>query len=217
MNKKRLKFNVGLFATIFLVAGISVYYFIPNMFADTVYPLEYANFIVKYSKQYSVDPALVAAVIFQESRFNPKSVSGAGAQGLMQFMPGTAATMAKETGRWPKYDIFDAETSVDFGAAHLRDLLQKYNGSEELALYAYNTGTGSADKYAGSPASIANFGYVKRIMNYQKIYHEMYATELDIAPITLQKDDTSSQTQVRGFVWSQIFSNFVGSLTGKKQ
>lgn len=216
MNKKRLKFNIGLFAGVFLAVGISVYYLIPNMFADSVYPLEYQSFITKYSKQYDVDPALVAAVIFQESRFNPKSVSGAGAQGLMQFMPGTAATMAKETGRWPNYDIFDAETSVEFGAAHLRDLLNKYNGNEELALYAYNTGTGNADKFIGSPGSIASFSYVQRVENLQRIYHEMYATELNIEPVKLQQDNSNKEAQVRGFVWSQIFSNFIGSLTGSK-
>jgi len=82
-------------------------------FADEVIPLQYASFIVKYSNKYGVDPTLVAAVIMQESRFNPKAQSFAGAQGLMQFMPSTASTMAKETGRWPKYDIFDAETRLN--------------------------------------------------------------------------------------------------------
>lgn len=214
MNKLKLQFNVWLLAVLFVLLGISAYFYIPVMFADEVIPLQYSSLIVKYSQKYGVDPALVSAVILQESRFNPKSVSGAGAQGLMQFMPGTAATMAKETGRWPKYDIFDAETSIEFGSAHLRDLLRKYNGSVELALYAYNTGTGSADKYANSPESIANYSYVKKIINYRRIYQSMYAKELSIEPVKIEKKD--SEADIRGFVWAQIFSNLLDNTKGIK-
>jgi len=214
MNKMKLRFNIWMVVILFCVLGVSAYYTIPSMFADEVIPLQYSSFIVKYSNKYSVDPTLVAAVIMQESRFNPKAQSFAGAQGLMQFMPGTAATMAKETGRWPKYDIFDAETSIEFGAAHLRDLLGMYKGSNELALYAYNTGTGSASSYISNPGAIANYSYVKKVLNYKRMYQAMYATELSVEPIKIDKKDSSAE--VRGFVWSQIFSNFVGTVTGNK-
>ena len=209
MIKKRALARYILAGAAVFVLAICAYIYIPTYLGDTVYPLKYEEFIKKYSAKYQVDPALVAAVILQESRFNPSSVSGAGAQGLMQFMPGTAATMAKETGRWPKYDIFDAETSVEFGAAHLRDLLLKYNGNIDLALYAYNTGTGNAAKYVSSPASIANFSYVKKIRNYQTVYRTMYAKELGLEPVKLEKIN-DNKAEVRGFVWSQIFSNFAG-------
>ncbi len=194
-------------ASMLFVLAVATYFYVPKFFADEVYPLKYENFIRKYSVKYNVDPTLVAAVILQESRFNPSSVSGTGAQGLMQFMPGTAATMAKETGRWPNYDIFDAETSVEFGAAHLRDLLIKYNGNIDLALYAYNTGTGNAAKYVNSPASIADYSYVKRIRNYQIAYKTMYATQLGVEPVKLQAVEPNND-DVRGFVWSKIFTNF---------
>ena len=215
MNKLKLRLNIWLVVVLFCVLGISAYYYIPSMFADEVIPLQHSAFIVKYSNKYNVDPALVAAVIMQESRFNPAAKSFAGAQGLMQFMPGTAATMAKETGRWPKYDIFDAETSVEFGAAHLRDLLGMYNGNVELALYAYNTGTGSASKYISNPAAIANYSYVKKVLNYRRMYQAMYATELNVEPITISKKDSTAE--VRGFVWSQIFVNFADTVTGNKK
>lgn len=215
MNKLKLKFNMWMLVVLFCFLGVSAYYYIPNMFADEVIPLQYSGFIVKYSNKYGVDPALVAAVIMQESRFNPKAKSFAGAQGLMQFMPGTAATMAKETGRWPTYDIFDAETSVEFGAAHLRDLLNMYKGNAELALYAYNTGTGSASKYIANPAAISNYSYVKKVLNYRRMYQAMYATELSVEPIKIDKKD--SDAEVRGFVWTQIFSNFVGAVTKDKK
>lgn len=216
MNLKKLKFNLGMFSMLFIVVGISAYYTIPAMFADEVYPLKYQDFIVKYSVKYNVDPALVSAVILQESRFNPAAKSGAGAQGLMQFMPGTAATMAKETGRWPKYDIFDAETSVEFGAAHLRDLLIKYNGNVELALYAYNTGTGSAARFINSPSSVTNYSYVKKIVNYRRVYQTMYAKELSLEPVKLEQKE-QDDSDLRGFVWSQIFNNIWTGVSGDKK
>lgn len=192
---------------LFLCMLLATYYYVPTYFGDTIYPLKYADFIRKYSVKYNVDPTLVAAVIMVESRFNPASVSGAGAQGLMQFMPGTAATMAKETGRWPKYDIFDAETSVEFGAAHLRDLLNKYNGNVGAALTAYNTGTGTVDGLIRSGTLGDGNGYSKKVQNAQTVYKTMYANDLGVEPVKLeQAEDTDSA--VRGFVWSQIFSNF---------
>lgn len=215
MNKLKLRFNVWMLVVLFVMLGLTTYYYIPMMFADEVIPLQYTAFIVKYSQKYNVDPCLVAAVIMQESRFNPKAQSFAGAQGLMQFMPGTAATMAKETGRWPNYDIFDAETSVEFGAAHLRDLLGMYNGSVELALYAYNTGTGSAARFASNPAAIADYSYVRKVINYRRAYQQMYASELNVEPIKIEKKD--SDAEIRGFVWSQVFSNFVDTVTGNKK
>jgi len=216
MFSKKAKLNLSLVVVLMFVLAFATYFYVPKMFADEVYPLKYADWIVKYSAKYSVDPALVSAVILQESRFNPSSVSFAGAQGLMQFMPGTAATMAKETGRWPKYDIFDAETSVEFGAAHLRDLLVKYNGSVELALYGYNAGTGNSDKAIGKEAYLrTNNSYVRKIMNYQTAYKTMYAKELGLEPVKVEKKDTDAE--VRGFVWSQIFSNFVTGLSSDKK
>lgn len=214
MFSKRARLKAAtLLVAIFLLLG-GVYYYVPTMFADDVYPLEYASFIVKYSQKYGVDPALVAGVILQESRFNPQARSSAGAQGLMQFMPGTAATMAKETGRWPNYNIFDAETSVEFGAAHIRDLLVKYNGNVDLALYAYNTGTGSASKYVSNPAAIADYSYVKKIKNYRTVYATMYASQLSLEPVKLEQKD--NKAEVRGFIWSRIFTNFVDDLTGSE-
>jgi soluble lytic murein transglycosylase len=215
VNKKKKRFYLWFIVAFFFAVGISLYYYLPNVLGDTVYPLEYESWIVKYSAKYNVDPALVAAVIMQESRFNPKAQSGAGAQGLMQFMPGTAATMAKETGRWPNYDIFDAETSIEFGAAHIRDLLIKYNNNVDAALVAYNTGTGNTDRNLRSgllDRLVGNSSYAQKVKNYQKVYATMYAKELSLDPIVVEKKDTASQ--VRGFVWTQIFSNFANVVTG---
>lgn len=216
--KKRAKVMTASIATLLVAVAVLVYLFLPGMVADEVYPLKYTGFIVQYSTKYDVDPALVAAVILQESRFNPDARSSVGAQGLMQFMPGTAATMAKETGRWPTYDIFDAETSVEFGAAHIRDLLVKYNGNVEQALVGYNAGTGTADRWisanifdkvVNSNSGSETVNYVKKVTHYQEVYTQMYSTELGLNVATelrqVTKEDQSAK--VRGFVWSKIFDN----------
>ncbi len=207
MNKKRVKiFSFTSLLAVLLLSAF-VYFAVPQYFADEIYPLKYTDWIVKYSKKYNVDPALVCGVILQESRFNPNARSGAGAQGLMQFMPSTAATMARETGRWPKYDIFDTETSIEFGAAHLRDLLNGYNNNVDLALYAYNTG--NAYRFVNSPSLVAKYPYVRKIRNYQTVYQTMYSRELGLDPITIEPKKPDKY-EIRGFVWSQIFNNFAG-------
>ena len=219
MLRKALRKKKGLGYILMLLGvllGTGLYIFIPRMLADEVYPLKYTDFIRTYSAKYDVDPALVAAVIFQESRFNPKAVSPVGAQGLMQFMPGTAATMAKETGHWPKYDIFDAETSVEFGAAHLRDLLNKYNGDVSQALVGYNAGTGTADswirrnifdKIINSNSNGETVNYVRKVTKYQAVYATMYAKELGLVVELKQAPEAVKQAEIRGFVWTKIFSN----------
>jgi soluble lytic murein transglycosylase len=220
-RKKKLIFTV--FSVVILVM-LTAYFLIPKMFADEVYPLKYADLIVKYSTKYDVDPALVAAVILQESRFNPNAKSSAGAQGLMQFMPGTAKTMAKETGRYPNYDIFDAETSIDFGAAHIRDLLLKYNGDVDQALAGYNAGTGTVDSWVrqnifdrviNSNSKSETVTYVRKVKNYQRVYTEMYGEELglkkDVSSELRETPKEEEDARVRGFVWVQIFQNIFSS------
>lgn len=216
-RKKKIIFTIISVIILFMLAA---YFYIPRMFADEVYPLEYADLIVKYSTKYDVDPALVAAVILQESRFDPNAKSSAGAQGLMQFMPSTAKTMAKETGRYPNYNIFDAETSIEFGAAHIRDLLIKYNGDIDQALAGYNAGTGTVDgwirqnifsKIINSNSKSETVSYVKKVKNYQRVYSEMYAEELgltkDVSSELRATPKEEEDAKVRGFVWVQIFQN----------
>src|SRR6476660_608451 len=112
-----------------------------------------------------VDPRFIHAVIKQESRYNPKAVSGVGAQGLMQMMPATAK-------RFGLKDPFDPAANVEAGTKYLKFLLKKFNGDVSLALAGYNAGEGSVEKYNGVPPYGETQNYVKKISaTYGKSYH----------------------------------------------
>ena len=108
--------------------------------------------------KYGVSPALLSAVAKQESGYDPKAVSGAGAQGLMQLMPGTARGLGVT-------NSFDPTQAVDGAARMLRDLTSRF-GSTELALAAYNAGPGAVLKYHGIPPYAETQKYVRSVMSH---------------------------------------------------
>jgi len=119
-------------------------------------PVDLEDLIIKNSEKYGVDEDLVRAVIKMESGGNPKAVSSAGAQGLMQLMPSTAEMLGVK-------DPFDPEQNVDGGVRYLRDMLQRYGGNERLGLAAYHSGPSRVDRYGGVPPHPAVTHYVKTV------------------------------------------------------
>lgn len=118
------------------------------------------NVVNQISKKYNVDEKLVQALIKQESGFNPKARSKAGAMGLMQLMPSTAKNLGVQ-------DPYNMVQNVEGGVKYLKSMLNKYNGNVILALAAYNAGPNAVDKYSGVPPYKETQNYVKNILaNY---------------------------------------------------
>ncbi|WP_020680452.1 lytic transglycosylase domain-containing protein [Marinobacterium rhizophilum] len=125
----------------------------------------YAQLVRQAAAQHQVDPALVRALIHAESAFNPSAVSHMGAQGLMQLMPATAASLGVQ-------NAFDARQNIDGGVKHLADLLQTFKGDARLAVAAYNAGAGAVRKYGGVPPYAETQVYVERVAILRQRYNQ---------------------------------------------
>jgi soluble lytic murein transglycosylase-like protein len=117
---------------------------------------QYAPVINAAAQQYGISPALVDAVMWQESRYNPRALSSAGAIGLMQLMPGTANTLG--------VDPYDPWQNVFGGAAYLRMQLDRFGNNVPLALAAYNAGPEAVVRHRGIPPYAETRNYVASIM-----------------------------------------------------
>lgn len=123
--------------------------------AETLTQVPYGNLFVQAGARHGVSPALLAAVAKVESGYNPRAVSPAGAQGLMQLMPATARELGVT-------DPFDPRMAVDGAARLLSSLLREF-GSLPLALAAYNAGSGAVRQYGGIPPYPETQAYVRKV------------------------------------------------------
>lgn len=119
----------------------------------------YVPFITAAAQRYSLEPALIKAVIKAESAFDPKAVSIAGAKGLMQLMPNTAQEMKVS-------DVFDPRQNIFGGSKYLRLLLDRYKGDLTLALAAYNLGPAQIQIGKSIPYVRETRQYVKRVKRF---------------------------------------------------
>jgi soluble lytic murein transglycosylase len=169
---------------------------IPGWYARRVYPLTSAGDIRAAAVKYRLDPALVAAIIYEESRFRPDTVSRSGAVGLMQVLPSTAEEIADKTGgeRFVLGDLSDPRINILYGSNYVRYLLDHFNGSQVMAVAAYNAGLRAVDGWA---ARAQHYGdaftlddvafaetrdYVREVQRLQKVYRRAYDKELGAAP-----------------------------------
>ncbi len=150
----------------------------PAWFQRLRYPLPYEQIVRAHAKNYRLDPALLAAVIYQESKFEADAKSEAGAIGLMQLQPETARGIAIRTGgnRFRTSDLYTPEINVRYGSWYLRHLLNKYD-DEKLALAAYNAGQTNVDTWraAGKGIQFAETrAYVDRVSEVKEVYRRAH-------------------------------------------
>jgi soluble lytic murein transglycosylase len=156
----------------------------PPWYERLRYPLHYAEFVRVHAREHDLDPALMAAVIYQESKFDPDAKSSSGAIGLMQLTPETAHGIAVRTGgsAFHTADLYDADINIRYGAWYLHNLFKKY-GSERLVLAAYNAGQGNVDRWRakGEPIQFAETrAYVKRVEHLKDVYRQAWGKELGL-------------------------------------
>jgi len=160
---------------------------------DHTLPLADTEIIRTQAAEKRLDPALIAAVIYAESKFEPRP-SSAGAQGLMQILPETANYLARLSGgrSFTSSDLATPSVNVAYGSYYLRYLLDHYDGNEVLALAAYNGGLANVDRWvaradsAGHSLTIGAIPfpetreYVRRVLDAEQLYRSDYARELGI-------------------------------------
>jgi soluble lytic murein transglycosylase len=164
----------------------------PGWYERTLYPLEYESAINASARHNGLDPALVAAVIYAESRFDAGARSPHGAVGLMQVLPETAAQIARETGgvAFVPADLADPAVNIRYGCYYLRAVLDQFGGDRVAAIAAYNAGAGAvgqweaaarADGHAlrvGDIPYAETRAYVRSVLQARGIYRETYGDRL---------------------------------------
>ena len=152
-------------------------------------PLQYSSVIRQEATAKHLDPALVAAVIYAETKFDPRT-SSAGAVGLMQLMPETATFLAKRSGAttFTTADLSTPEVNIAYGSYYLRYLLNVYHDNTVLALAAYNGGETNVDSWVrsahGQRLRVGDIpfpetrAYVQRVLTARGEYRKAYASAL---------------------------------------
>jgi soluble lytic murein transglycosylase len=154
----------------------------PDWYQRARYPLRYETIVRAHARNYDLPPALLAAVIYTESKFDADARSDAGAVGLMQLLPDTARGIATRTGGdgFVESDLLDPEINVRYGSWYLRHLLDRYH-DVPTALAAYHAGEGNVDEWLGDGGGIRfpeTRHYVQKVLDARGVYADVYADEL---------------------------------------
>jgi soluble lytic murein transglycosylase-like protein len=153
---------LGLFLLLGLLYGCGGAGYLPYA-PHALDPSQIQGLVTTASARHDVSPGLVNAVVMAESAGNPSAISMAGAQGLMQLMPGTSAACGVS-------NPFDPNQNVDCGTRYLHQLLTRYRNNVELAVAAYNAGPGAVDQYHGVPPYAETRAYVTRVLSAYRDY-----------------------------------------------
>ena len=163
---------------------------LPRPYWEALFPKAYWNDLQKYSMANGLDPYLVASLIRQESEFNAAAVSRANAVGLMQLLPNTGRTVAKQVNLkgYKAPQLYDPAVNLELGTRYFKDMVDQYNGRFEYALAAYNAGSDRVSDWLGEghfrdvPEFVESIPftetreYVQAILRNASVYRQLYAT-----------------------------------------
>ncbi len=190
--RRRLLLIAGL--AIVVLGVLRLAHPVDDVVQEITLPLRHEDIIRQQAAEKRVDPSLIAAVIYTESRFRDQT-SHAGATGLMQLMPSTADYIARKSGgtRFERADLATPQINIAYGTWYLRYLLTKYHGNTVLTLAAYNAGEGQVDAWwrkasdRGEKFKVAEHipfpetrNYVHRVLTARTAYRNKYAKELGL-------------------------------------
>jgi len=156
-------------------------------------PLRHDDIIRQQAREKNLDPALIAAIIYEESKFRDQT-SHAGARGLMQITPETARFIARRSGgtRFVQEDLATPQINISYGAYYLRYLIDRYDGSQTLAVAAYNAGETHVNEWVRDAGGVREFSverhipfpetreYVNGVLRHREDYAEHYAGDLGV-------------------------------------
>jgi soluble lytic murein transglycosylase len=176
---------LGGLAALWLTAG-------EKALREITLPLRHEDIIRQQARAKHLDPALIAAVIYQESKFRPRT-SEAGAEGLMQLLPSTAKFIAQRSGgtAFVPSDLGTPQVNIAYGSYYLRYLLDRYDGNQTLAVAAYNAGETNVSRWIREAGGAESFdagdipfpetrAYVQSVARHQHDYRSHYRRELGL-------------------------------------
>jgi soluble lytic murein transglycosylase len=193
MRRRRI---AAILAAVFVGAAIAVVAMVPQVkegIQELTLPLQHEDIIRQQARDKKLDPALLAAMIYQESKFQDRT-SSAGAKGLMQILPSTAQFIAHKSGgtAFELRDLATPQINISYGSWYLRYLIDRYDGNETLAVAAYNAGEHNVDSWVRRAGGDQQFDpsadipfpetrhYVASVIEHRKLYREKYGSELGL-------------------------------------
>ena len=183
---RRIFLVVAVLLVIGVVIGIARFDF-GDKLGELTLPLRHEDIIRQQAAEKGVPADLIAAVIYEESKFEDQT-SSAGARGLMQITPDTADTIENLSGgeTFVYDDLADADLNIRYGTFYLAYLLDKYDGDVIATLAAYNAGEGNADAWGGADMKLSDIefaetsDYVRDVLERRDQYRDKYADELGL-------------------------------------
>jgi soluble lytic murein transglycosylase len=160
---------------------------VEDAYLEITLPLRHEDVIRQQARAKDLDPALVAAVIYRESKFRDQT-SDAGAKGYMQILPGTAKFIAKRSGgtEFELHDLGNPQINIAYGCWYLRYLIQRYDGNQLAAVAAYNAGHEHVDAWGGSSLELSDIRfpetrqYAEDVFDKRRDYAKHYRSELGL-------------------------------------